>query len=575
MGAQAIFSTISSLVLPLSSSSSSIQQMFTSCGLLLFASCVVLITATSTCQGRDNSCLAVTAGGSALLQTAKSFQEAANRVDPSNDEAAIEFATDVHQDGTTNHDLFTNISTDQTFYYYGRPEWQKTLRCTSEDPDSCTECNDLTDCWTLKTGEDNSDGDDVRYMYSPLATYRTVDLTRGSEYTKFVTLIHVHCVATTLKLQMQVLVTMGTLRLFFDGAELTAENAGAPFLGNMVEASPIEAPMDTDGVGMISLILPLTRKDAHEFRMEYSPSESDAEVGGLGVKVGGLRFFMDNDFMECEDSRTCLQVLAEAGPEGLHMRQDNQEQMRCLQAESVATPCSSGDVCCLWRECLEANDGQHGSRILTFLRAAGVSTGEGGGGEERKEEGEVEGEEEEENVTGEGMSSKEGGRKNGKGGKGRSSKEKGGEEREGEEEENKNGEGASSAASWSQSAESTSFEVVVGGGSKEEPLPTSPQCMNPPTEDPESWECDCYDSIEAACIAIADTSGWTIERCTQAVFCTTEFVCQHWKDTSCTQSWLPPLISALTEQAALVQHAYASKKRTGTFNAAMGGKSCQ
>merc|ERR1712190_212971 len=61
-------------------------------------------------------------------------------------------------------------------------------------------------------------------------------------------------------------------------------------------------------------------------------------------------------------------------------------------------------------------------------------------------------------------------------------------------------------------------------------------CMNPLIEDPESWDCDCYESMHSRCKvveALPDTEDYTEEKCFRALFCVHDGVCRSWKHQFC------------------------------------------
>merc|ERR1712107_281348 len=69
------------------------------------------------------------------------------------------------------------------------------------------------------------------------------------------------------------------------------------------------------------------------------------------------------------------------------------------------------------------------------------------------------------------------------------------------------------------------------------------RCVNPALEDPESWNCDCWDNMHSRCQMIAGgTKGFAGERglapafvadCIRAQFCLYPPVCASWLDVYC------------------------------------------
>lgn len=61
-------------------------------------------------------------------------------------------------------------------------------------------------------------------------------------------------------------------------------------------------------------------------------------------------------------------------------------------------------------------------------------------------------------------------------------------------------------------------------------------CLNPATEDPESWDCDCYVDMKDICQRVQDRQeheDYTDATCFRAIFCNTERVCDFWKASFC------------------------------------------
>merc|ERR1719502_1098354 len=85
--------------------------------------------------------------------------------------------------------------------------------------------------------------------------------------------------------------------------------------------------------------------------------------------------------------------------------------------------------------------------------------------------------------------------------------------------------------------------------------------MDPRTEDPESWECDCYEEGKEAC------SRTTIDvdenTCLRANYCEYPKVCEHWKDIYCTAD-LNDLREALRQQKGLALLKRASQSTLGS-----------
>merc|ERR1719198_952857 len=71
--------------------------------------------------------------------------------------------------------------------------------------------------------------------------------------------------------------------------------------------------------------------------------------------------------------------------------------------------------------------------------------------------------------------------------------------------------------------------TVAPGSSVDEKL-----CMDPRTEDPESWACDCYERMKQRCASVKPMiSDYDESLCLRAQFCSEGKVCQTWKSVMC------------------------------------------
>ena len=61
---------------------------------------------------------------------------------------------------------------------------------------------------------------------------------------------------------------------------------------------------------------------------------------------------------------------------------------------------------------------------------------------------------------------------------------------------------------------------------------TNNSCFDPRTEDPESWECDCFEDFKRKCEQIEDsgalTSIYAIETCLRAIMCNIPNICPNY-----------------------------------------------
>merc|ERR1712118_375518 len=77
-------------------------------------------------------------------------------------------------------------------------------------------------------------------------------------------------------------------------------------------------------------------------------------------------------------------------------------------------------------------------------------------------------------------------------------------------------------------------------------------CINPLTDDVESWNCDCFEEMHARCRALEATAAEdTDELCLRAQMCEHPSVCEAWKATYCKGSSLTDVREALHEEPAM------------------------
>jgi len=83
------------------------------------------------------------------------------------------------------------------------------------------------------------------------------------------------------------------------------------------------------------------------------------------------------------------------------------------------------------------------------------------------------------------------------------------------------------------------------------------RCMDPETEDPESWDCDCYENFQRKCAGISETQGdtaiYTEAECLRAIFCSDHRVCSEWKARSCKASSIEALQGLLNQNSSLLE----------------------
>eukprot|EP00747_Dinoflagellata_sp_TGD_P083783 gnl/TRDRNA2_/TRDRNA2_162254_c0_seq4.p1 gnl/TRDRNA2_/TRDRNA2_162254_c0~~gnl/TRDRNA2_/TRDRNA2_162254_c0_seq4.p1 ORF type:complete len:163 (+),score=29.05 gnl/TRDRNA2_/TRDRNA2_162254_c0_seq4:645-1133(+) len=70
-------------------------------------------------------------------------------------------------------------------------------------------------------------------------------------------------------------------------------------------------------------------------------------------------------------------------------------------------------------------------------------------------------------------------------------------------------------------------------------------CIYPPKEDPESWDCNCFEEMQERCALVAETPGYTIVNCLAAQYCMHEDICQSWASAVCSKSAVIAMQQAL------------------------------
>mmetsp|Transcript_92546 Transcript_92546/g.205697 ORF Transcript_92546/g.205697 Transcript_92546/m.205697 type:complete len:552 (+) Transcript_92546:57-1712(+) len=93
--------------------------------------------------------------------------------------------------------------------------------------------------------------------------------------------------------------------------------------------------------------------------------------------------------------------------------------------------------------------------------------------------------------------------------------------------------------------------LVAAGAGESNFIATAPkadQCLFPPTEDPQAWDCDCYAEMERRCMSVqAHRLGNAIQvYCLRAIMCWHPRVCDSWKTHMCKDPFVYELFSSLT-----------------------------
>lgn len=76
--------------------------------------------------------------------------------------------------------------------------------------------------------------------------------------------------------------------------------------------------------------------------------------------------------------------------------------------------------------------------------------------------------------------------------------------------------------------------------------PSAESCVNPPNQDPESWDCDCHDRMLEHCEKLRAQTNYdgSTDHCLRSQLCEDPRLCDAWKQQMCgSEHVLPPLPS--------------------------------
>jgi hypothetical protein len=114
-------------------------------------------------------------------------------------------------------------------------------------------------------------------------------------------------------------------------------------------------------------------------------------------------------------------------------------------------------------------------------------------------------------------------------------------------------------------------------------------CIFPPSEDPESWNCDCHVEMYHECDALRaidfDLSSFSDEDCIRANICRHPEVCPEWKVSQCSDNGTQKMVQALeraminradlAKTKSLLEHRSATlSESSSTMDSTLGGKRC-
>eukprot|EP00747_Dinoflagellata_sp_TGD_P165075 gnl/TRDRNA2_/TRDRNA2_185888_c0_seq1.p1 gnl/TRDRNA2_/TRDRNA2_185888_c0~~gnl/TRDRNA2_/TRDRNA2_185888_c0_seq1.p1 ORF type:complete len:470 (+),score=34.55 gnl/TRDRNA2_/TRDRNA2_185888_c0_seq1:70-1479(+) len=108
--------------------------------------------------------------------------------------------------------------------------------------------------------------------------------------------------------------------------------------------------------------------------------------------------------------------------------------------------------------------------------------------------------------------------------------------------------------------------VPMPGHTSLKQSPMGSKCIYPPTEDPMSWNCDCYEQMIQRCRDIGASKE--MEVCIRGQFCEHPNTCQHWKDAACSDETITDMkkrlhgallqtqrANSISQSSALMSHA--------------------
>lgn len=356
-----------------------------------------------------------------------------------------------------------------------RPEWQKTTRCwnVANDTEMCEECNATAeDCWGAERGD-----------------RRGLKVTeQGKIYTRFVNTIHVRCNSPQLSIRFSLPrngMQNGRLTMYWDGVEITRKNGYYNYAREEGE-QPLPWVWPTpfwqnrghqNGKGhrsrelydrAFATTVDVSGDIGHELEVEFKVMPNITADGfddeQTRVSIKDLTLYMGTDFASCEDGKVCLWNLGNRAA-----RRRNKQDMSGLALRNSNA---------LQLECLETP--------LVNMTPGSVC-------EEWRECLDDD-----------------------------------------------------YALRIRTLLRTAKMNQNLGGGSISQPVSENVRiktqrkgklkskralrthCMDPLLEDPESWQCDCYETMMIRCASVDPPPS--DELCLRLHFCTFERVCTAWKE---------------------------------------------
>eukprot|EP00747_Dinoflagellata_sp_TGD_P212283 gnl/TRDRNA2_/TRDRNA2_85405_c1_seq1.p1 gnl/TRDRNA2_/TRDRNA2_85405_c1~~gnl/TRDRNA2_/TRDRNA2_85405_c1_seq1.p1 ORF type:complete len:589 (-),score=78.19 gnl/TRDRNA2_/TRDRNA2_85405_c1_seq1:90-1835(-) len=365
-----------------------------------------------------------------------------------------------------------------------RPLYQKTLRCSDNRQESCTECVGTNDCFgdvAIPTSHGQIVAGQQNYDYA-----RVVRGLQSSKWTRFLTVIHVECPkATQMRLGLKKL-ERGTVKVFWDGTLLKSVTQQEVMSVASPRTFQTRVPVDPGNLPGVH---------GHNLVLEFSRDMSKRHMKAVAW-VGTLSLIAPQEFTQCMDKKMCMNDLANSGRKGKILRTSNRLLTQCLQRDfgKVQRIPKLGKLCKTFRKCLRGlKGGNHEEELLLILKATQVS------GKFLFETG------------------------------------------------------------------TSQATHLIQGSSPTQVTSTDDEeiCIFPPTEDPMSWDCDCWEAMHTLCHDIGIYNGKQLQMCLTAQYCMHPKICRHWHADQCTNN---PAIESLQVKLKKAKEKALLEDEKGTFN---------
>lgn len=254
----------------------------------------------------------------------------------------------------------------------------------------------------------------------------------------------------------------------------------------------------------------------HVFEVEFTPDNADSRL-----KVNSLQFFMDDRFAKCVDTKSCVGMFAMHKDGGMLLRNSNGLQQECLESQCWQQG-EADQAACLRDEfaVMTVLDPVPSATVLEQALQACIDwRGCLVQSDERRDE-------HIQALI-----------------------------------------GATGGAEISQAAATESTQHSDG----------MPNSIYPPTEDPESWDCDCWADMHTRCNAVSEQiTGYQLDLCLRAQYCMHPRISTAWRDAvACDGTEMMTYRNKITNsmQGALLERASAAGK-ADTVESMLSNKHC-